>query len=168
MASVDDFLGDTPRWAMRRGQRRPLTPRQETALRIGIMAVWLIVCVVLLATGSVTGGIRAATQGLPGNATFGYCQTNDVCQGSFHADDVTDRQAYVVYSDGPHQIGDVVHGRLANRDVTTFYPDGDRIGPLLAPFVFVFLLVPLVVQTVLLIVRWRRGRIILRIDPPTR
>jgi hypothetical protein len=63
-------------------QRRPLTPRQEAALRIGIMAVWLIVCVVLLANGSVTGGIRAATQGLPGNATFGYCQMDDACQAA--------------------------------------------------------------------------------------
>jgi hypothetical protein len=72
---------------------------------------------------------------------------------------VTDRQTYVVYADGPHNAGDVVHGRLADPGSTTFDPDGVSTSPLWAPVVFAVLMVAFVVQAVLLVIRLRRGRL---------
>ncbi len=136
-------------------------------MRVGILALWLVLCVVLLATGAVTSPFRSEPHAIPGTASFGDCLAGPRCQGSFRADDTRDTQVYVVFYSPQAEVSGAVHGRLVDPSSTAFYADGERSGSLW-PFVgFVVLLISFVVMSVRMFIRWRRRRGILAVDPPT-
>jgi H+/Cl- antiporter ClcA len=160
----DDFLGDRVR-RQKWGRRERLTPREEIGLRVVVLSVWLIICLVLLVLGAVTAPFHAESHGIPGTATFTFCQAEHTCQGSFRADDRRDTEQYVVFYSPGADVHETVHGRLVDPSSTTFYADGVEASPWWFFAVFVILSIGFVVGSWRTYVRWRRGKAILRIDP---